>query len=80
MSDWDYYNDLLNYMKDVGRNLDNMIRYIDSCKGNLSGGLAINGRIYKEDDLEALRRRIENNKNKIWDTVVPTLFDDMNSL
>lgn len=80
MSDWDYYNELLEYMKDVGRNLDNMIRSIDECERNLHGGLAINGKIYKEEDLNALRSRIENNKNKIWDTVVPTLIDDMNSL
>lgn len=80
MSDWDYYNDLLNDMKNVGRNLDRMLQHINECKSDMRDGLRIGGQSYKRDELEALKQRIKDNRYKVWEVIVPTLIDDMNSL
>lgn len=73
MDERDMYVDLLNYMIDVGHCFDDMLRYIDSIRSQLKNGLSINGVPYKDSDLNALREKIIQKKDIVWNTLVPSL-------
>lgn len=80
MTEKDYYEKLLKEMKNAASNLNSSKLEIDSLINKLNQGLSVNDVGYKVNDLENMKNQIDEHYNKIKNSIIPAIEDELEDL